>query len=188
MPRWEPDARTRLEEAALALFSERGFDETKIEDIARRAGLTKRTFFRHFGDKREVLFGGGDIEGLVAAAVRSAPPTAGALEAVSQGLQALAGVLDGQGEAAARRIRIVRASPGLWERQLIKFDALAETIARALRARGVGDPAAILAAQSGIAALRVASDRWIGDIEAQPLGELVTEAVVELQALASPPR
>ena len=58
MGRWEPDARGRLAKAALELYSEQGFDQTTVEDIARRAGLTERTFFRHFSDKREVLFSG----------------------------------------------------------------------------------------------------------------------------------
>jgi hypothetical protein len=97
-------------------------------------------------------------------------------------------VLDEQGEPAAGRIRIVRASPELRERQLIKFAALAEVVAGALGDRGVGDPAAILAAESGIAALRVASDRWIRDTKAQSLRKLVDEAVAELRAIASPPR
>lgn len=186
MPRWKPDARARLQEAALALFDERGFDHTSVEEIAERAGLTKRTFFRQFSDKREVLFGGGErADEPFVAAVRAAPTAAGALDAVSYGLTVLAGGFDEEGEQAARRFRIVRASPQLWERQLIKFASLAEAIARALRARGVGDPAAILAAESGITALRVASDRWIADTKLKPLRQLVAEALVELRAVAS---
>ena len=138
----------RLQEAALALYDERGFDHTSVEEIAERAGLTKRTFFRHFSDKREVLFGGGAMaEEPFVAAVREAPLAAGALDAVSYGLTVLAAGFDEEGEQAARRFRIVRASPQLWERQLIKFASLAEAVERALRGRGVGDPAAILAAE-----------------------------------------
>jgi hypothetical protein len=59
MTRWEPNARGRLEQAALALYGERGFENTTVAEIAARAGLTERTFFRHFADKREVLFAGG---------------------------------------------------------------------------------------------------------------------------------
>ena len=58
MSRWEPDARGRLEKAALALYGERGFENTTVAEIADRAGLTERTFFRYFTDKREVLFAG----------------------------------------------------------------------------------------------------------------------------------
>jgi AcrR family transcriptional regulator len=60
MSRWEPDARGRLGQAAIELYVERGFDDTTVADIAERAGLTERTFFRHFADKREVLFAGQD--------------------------------------------------------------------------------------------------------------------------------
>jgi len=186
VPRWEPDARARLQEAALALYEERGFDHTSVEEIAERAGLTKRTFFRHFSDKREVLFGGGAMaEEPFVAAVRDAPLTAAAIDAVSHGLKALAAAFDEQGEQAARRFRIVRASPQLWERQLIKFSSLAEAVAGALRDRGVGDPAAILAAESGITALRVASDRWVADTTKQALRQLTAEALAELRAVAS---
>ena len=186
MPRWKPDARARLQEAALALFDEWGFDHTSVEEIAERAGLTKRTFFRHFSDKREVLFGGGDkADEPFVTSVRAAPAAAGALDAVSYGLNALAARFDEEGEQAARRFRIVRASPQLWERQLIKFASLAEAVARAPRGRGVGDPAAILAAESGITALRVASDRWVADTKTKPLRQLVAEALVELRAVAS---
>ncbi|MGA8016532.1 MAG: TetR family transcriptional regulator [Candidatus Dormiibacterota bacterium] len=186
MPRWKPDSRARLQEAALALFDERGFDHTSVEEIAERAGLTKRTFFRHFSDKREVLFGSGEKgEEPLVAAVRGAPVAAGALDAVGYGLNELAAGFDEQGEQAARRFRIIRASPQLWERQLIKFASLAEAVAGALRGRGVGDPAAILAAESGITALRVASDRWVRDTNRKPLRQLVAEALSELRAVAS---
>ena len=58
MGRWEPDARGRLVKAAMELYGERGFEQTTVAEIAERAGLTERTFFRHFADKREVLFAG----------------------------------------------------------------------------------------------------------------------------------
>ena len=187
MPRWEPDARARLEAAALELYSERGFDHTTVEDIAQRAGVTRRTFFRHFADKREVLFGTGHGEwSVVAAAAESAPEGATPLEAVGLALEALAAKFDAQGEVAVRRIRIVRASPELWERQLIKFTALAEALAGALRARGVGDPAAILAAEAGVTALRVASDRWIADPSNKSMLTVGRETLAALREVASP--
>lgn len=186
VPRWEPDARTRLAAAALALYAERGFEQTTVEDIAQRAGVTRRTFFRHFADKREVLFGSGNAEGLVVkSALQSAPADASPLEVVGLALEALAAKIDSGGDDAVRRIRIVRASPELWERQLIKFSALAEALAVALRARGVPDPAAILAAESGITALRVASDPWIADPGSQSLRSRVVETLAALRAVAS---
>src|SRR5215469_14619637 len=89
MARWEPNARERLALAALELFAERGYENTTVTDIAQRAGLTKSTFFRHFQDKREVLFGDGTLNGLVAGAIAAAPPTATPLEAVAHALDAV---------------------------------------------------------------------------------------------------
>lgn len=186
VPRWQANARAKLQDAALALYDERGFEHTTVEEIAKRAGLTKRTFFRHFTDKREVLFGGTESsEDLLVNAVLTAPASAGPLDAVGVGLAAFTGRFDEQGELVARRFRIVRASPELWERQLIKFAAMAEAVARALRARGVGDPAAILAAELGVTALRVASDQWVRGSKGKGPRKLVAEVLAELRAIAS---
>src|SRR5215470_17475469 len=90
MPRWQADAQARLQEAAFKLFEERGYDHTSVAEIAQRAGLTKRTFFRYFADKREVLFWGAqNVEVGFTAAIESAPPTAHAVEAVASGFEAL---------------------------------------------------------------------------------------------------
>ena len=186
MPRWEPDAEARLLDAALALFEERGYDETTVAEIAERAGLTKRTFFRYFADKREVLFWGADrIEDVFAGAIQSAPRAAPALDAVALGLEAFARSLQGQGEVAARRIRIVRTSPELSERQLTKFASMADTASRALRSRGVSADAAVLAAETGMTVFRVATARWLEDTSAKPLPQHIAEAFTQLRAVAS---
>ena len=186
MPRWEGDAKARLQEAALALYDQQGFDQTTIEEIAERAGLTKRTFFRHFSDKREVLFGGGGNEpDVFANAVLTAPASAGPLDAVGLGVAALSAYIDANAELFARRFRIIRASPELWERQLIKFASMAEAAARALRARGVADSVAILAAETGLTVLRLASDQWLRHPEEKSLQKLVAEAFAELHVMTS---
>jgi AcrR family transcriptional regulator len=186
VPRWEPDSEARLVNAALALFEERGYDETTVAEIAERAGLTKRTFFRYFADKREVLFWGAErIEDLFTEAIQSAPPAAPALDAVALGLEAFGRSLEGQGEVAARRIRIVRASPELSERQLIKFASMAEAASGALRSRGVSPDAAVLAAETGMTVFRVAAARWLEDTNAKPLPQLIAEAFAQLRAVAS---
>ncbi|MFD9129671.1 TetR/AcrR family transcriptional regulator, partial [Kitasatospora sp. NPDC059571] len=83
MGRWEPNARGRLAEAALGLYGERGYEQTTVAEIAERAGLTERTFFRHYADKREVLFdGSGVLQELFAAAVAGAPESAAPIDAV----------------------------------------------------------------------------------------------------------
>src|SRR5438105_6260537 len=105
MARWEPNAAGRLRDAALDLFEERGFEQTTVAEIAARAGLTERTFFRHFADKREVLFRGSEgLRDTLVAAVDRAPAAASALEAVSAGLDAAGAVFDPQ---FARRRRAV---------------------------------------------------------------------------------
>src|SRR3954449_4204979 len=83
MARWQPDARSRLAAAALDLYDERGFEGTTVAEIAERAGLTKRTFFRHYADKREVLFAGGDaFQQMFVDALAAAPADAGPLDAI----------------------------------------------------------------------------------------------------------
>jgi AcrR family transcriptional regulator len=187
MPRWRPDARARLQEAALTLYSEQGFDETTVAEIAGRAGLTKRTFFRYFADKREVLFWGADrLEELLVTAVDAAPAAAPALDVIALALDTLAVRFEDQRAIAALRLRIVAASPDLRERQLIKLASLAEAVARSLRARGVGDTAAILAAEAGISVMRVAYDQWIDESNQDTLQHLAAESLAQLREVAAP--
>src|SRR5580658_6002649 len=114
MGRWQPDSRGRLQEAALALYSERGFDQTTAAEIAERAGLTERTFFRHFADKREVLFGGAHaLQELMVGAMAEAPPELAPMDTVAASLHAAAGLLQLRREYAAARYRVISANPEL---------------------------------------------------------------------------
>ncbi|GJF32108.1 TetR family transcriptional regulator [Kitasatospora sp. NE20-6] len=166
MGRWEPNARGRLERAALDLYVERGFERTSVAEIAERAGLTERTFFRHFADKREVLFGGSALlqEGMVDAATR-APGSATPMEAVAVALAAAAAVLQERGTHARRRQSVIDANTELQERELIKLASLATALADALRQRGVADAPASLAAEAGIAVFKIAFRRWVDQPE-----------------------
>jgi AcrR family transcriptional regulator len=187
MSRWEPDARGRLEQAAAELFAERGFDQTTVADIAARAGLTERTFFRHFADKREVLFSGQDaFHDMVVGAVTAAPGTATALEAVAAGLDAAGNALQTRANLAPQRQLIIDAHPDLQERELIKLAGVGTAMAAALRERGVAEPAATLTADTGIAVLRVAFARWLDEGVARPLPEVMRETLGELSALYGP--
>src|ERR1700733_9659232 len=123
MGRWQPDSRGRLQEAALALYSERGFDQTTAAQIAERAGLTERTFFRHFSDKREVIFGGAAmLKERIVGGVAEAPATDGALDAVSLGLDAAASMLgESRRDLTLQRQEVVAANPELRERELAKL-------------------------------------------------------------------
>jgi AcrR family transcriptional regulator len=185
MGRWEPDARGRLGQAALALYAERGFEQTTVAEIAKRAGLTERTFFRHFADKREVLFAGsGELQALMVGAVADAPASAAPIEAVAAGLQAAAGVLTDR-DFSRRRQAIIAANPELHERELIKLATLAAAITDELRRRGVKEPAASLAAEAGIAVFRIAFERWIEEANERDFPQLIRESLDELSAVTA---
>jgi AcrR family transcriptional regulator len=184
--RWQPDARGRLQHAALTLYGERGFDNTTVAEIAEHAGLTKRTFFRYFADKREVLFWGSEaLEELFVTEVARTPESAAPLDAVAAALDAAATMFEERRELAARRQQIVAANPELQERELVKLASLAAAVAEALRRRGIGDPAAILTAEAGIAVFRVAFERWVDPTNRQPLQRLIRESLQELRAVTA---
>ncbi|GGL10854.1 TetR family transcriptional regulator [Sphaerisporangium melleum] len=195
MGRWEPGARGRLERAALELYSERGFEQATVAEIAARAGVTERTFFRHFADKREVLFGGsGALQELFVSTVAEAPESATPMEAIAAAVEVAGGLLQERREFARRRHAVIIANPGLRERELIKLVSLAAALADALRERGVADPAASLAAEAGIAVFRVAFERWVGepgqsgspDLSDVPdLPKIIRESFDELKAVTA---
>jgi AcrR family transcriptional regulator len=186
MVRWEPDARGRLAKAALELYGERGFDQTTVAEIAERAGLTERTFFRHFVDKREVLFAGaGELQELLVTTVASAPDSAAPMDAVAAGLEAAGALLQERRGFARQRQSIIAASAELQERELIKLASLASALADTLRRRGVTDPAASLAAETGIAVFRVSFERWINETSRQDLSRLMRESLNELKAVTA---
>ena len=185
MVRWEPDSRGRLEQAAVALFGELGFEETTVAAIAQRAGVTERTFFRHFADKREVLFGGGTVlQDAIVAAVRAAGAELSPLAAVAEGFAAAGELLQGRRQFALARSAIIAANPALQERELIKLASIAGAIGETLRGRGVSDPDADLVAQLGVAAFRVAFGQWVATADAPALSELINEAFDRMAALA----
>jgi AcrR family transcriptional regulator len=186
MGRWEPDSRGRLQEAALALYAERGFDQTTAAQIADRAGLTERTFFRHFADKREVLFGGSAaLQEQIVAGVAGAPAADGALDAVSKGLDVAATVLgESRRDLARQRQDIIAANPELRERELAKLADYAALVAATLRERGVGEPQATLAAEAGMTVFRVAMQRWAFGDEDGNLSAIMRDSIADLRTVA----
>jgi AcrR family transcriptional regulator len=186
MSRWQPNARGRLEQAALELYTERGFDQTTVAEIAERAGLTERTFFRYFADKREVLFWGQSaLMELVVNHVADAPDSASPIEAVKVALQATGEIFEGRLEHARRRQAVINANAGLQERELIKLASLATAIAEGLGRRGVPEPAAKLTAETAVAVFKVAFDRWINSPGDTDLPQIVGESLDELKALTA---
>lgn len=183
MGRWEPDARGRLEQAALELFEERGYASTTVEDIAARAGLTERTFFRYFTDKREVLFSGSAaLETLIVDGISSAPASMAPLTAVTASFDAVGPWFESRRGHARKRKAVIASYPELAERELIKLSKIAAAIAAILRKRGLAAPAAGLVAETGIAIFKNAFERWAEDRKAGDFVAHVHAAVAELQA------
>jgi len=185
--RWEPGARERLQAAALELFATRGFEQTTAAEIAQSVGLTERTFFRHFSDKREVLFHGQQeflqafIDG-----VHAAPPDASPLEVVACALHAAASFFPDERRPYSRmRQSVIDKNPALQERELHKFAGLAVAVAEALRARGTGEPAATLAAESGATVFGIAFAQWIRDGEERSLSDIASQVLRELVNLSA---
>lgn len=186
MGRWEPDARGRLAAAALELYSERGFEQTTVAQIAKRAGLTERTFFRHYADKREVLFAGAPaMRDLFVQAVTNAPQSAAPVDALAAGFGAVCEMFAGRREASRQRQTVITANAELQERELIKLAKLSAALAEALRRRGVAEPAATLTAEAGIIIFKVGFTRWITPGEERELAPLMRETLDELKALAT---
>jgi AcrR family transcriptional regulator len=187
MGRWEPNARGRLEQAAMELYNQRGFESTTVAEIAERAGLTERTFFRYYADKREVLFAGaGELQELLVSKVADAPASLPPIDAVAAALAEVATlVFEERREFARQRQVIIAANAELQERELIKLASLASAVAGALRGRGVNDPAASLAAEAGIAVFRIAFERWTSQTGDRPLAQLIQESVDELKLVTA---
>ena len=186
MVRWEPDASGRLREAAMELYLERGFDQTTVAEIAERAGLTARTFFRYFTDKREVLFAGAvAFQDHLVAALNGAPDTASPMSAVAVALDAAATALGQHSEFSRQRQSVIEANTELRERELIKMASLAMALADGLRRRGVPDADASLAAEAGVAVLRVAFGRWVSEPGGPDLPHVMRESLDQLKTLTS---
>jgi AcrR family transcriptional regulator len=186
MSRWEPNARERLGEAAMELYRERGFDQTTVAEIAARAGLTERTFFRYFADKREVLFwGSAALQEFLAKRVAAAPASTRPIDAVAAALEATSAVFEERRDFARQRHALIAAHPELQERELIKLASLATAIAEALRRRGVTDPAASLAGEAGIAVFRLAFESWVHDPNRRDLARHVRESLKSLKAVTA---
>ena len=188
MVRWEPGARERLQAAALELFATRGFEQTTAAEIAQSVGLTERTFYRHFSDKREVLFYGQDqfLQSFLGG-VQAAAPDASALEVVASALHAAATLFPDDRRSHSRmRQSVIDQNPALQEREQHKLAGLATTVAEALRVRGIGDPAATLAAQSGVTVFGIAFAQWIREGEDRSLAGIASDVLHELVNLTKP--
>jgi AcrR family transcriptional regulator len=186
MGRWEPNARGRLEMAALELYHERGFEQTTVVEIAKRAGVTERTFFRYFADKREVLFSGaGSLQELLVTNVAAAPASTSPIDAVTAALEVAGSLLQERRDFARKRQAVITANAELQERELIKLASLAASMAAVLRTRGVSEPTASLAAEAGIAVFKVAFETWVSASEDLDLPRVIRESIEALQSVTA---
>jgi len=186
MVRWEPGTKERLQAAALELFAARGLEQTTAAEIAQSVGLTERTFFRHFSDKREVLFyGQRQFLQAFADGVDAAPPDASPLEVIASALRAAASFFPDERRPYSRmRQSVIDQNPALQEREQHKLAGLAAAVAAALRERGIGEPAATLAAQSGATVFGIAFAQWIREGETRSFDEIASDVLHELLHLA----
>jgi len=189
MSRWEPNSRERLGEAALSLFSERGYAATTVEDIAARAGVTERTFFRHFGDKREVLFAGTEaLLEIVTAAITNSDDVAVPFDDVARALDDVAAFIGSRRTRAEGRVRrgLLLQNPELLERELIKLATMVTTMAACLTTRGTSQATAILAAEAGMGVFKAGFDRWLDADTDDTLPDHVRAAFAELGRWSQP--
>lgn len=187
MPRWEPNSAERLAAAAVELFLECGYDAVTSTQIAERAGLNRRSFFRHFRHKREILFSGYDRQcDLFAEAIGSAPPGATPLEAVIVGMRIFCSEFgDERRGFAAQRQRVIDASPDLQERDLLKRAQLTTAIADALGQRGVERRTAAVTAVLAAVAISGAFVRWCEPSEQRTLTALAEQDLREVTVAAA---
>jgi len=184
MTRWQPNARGRLRQAALELYGEHGFDETTVAQIAERADLTERTFYRHFSDKREVVFSG-EVHRVLVSTIADAPASMTPIEAITEALLAAGAVLDERRDMTRLRQAVTAANPPLRQREQTKYAAIAEDLAEALRGRDVEPSSARLAGEVGVAVFRTAFERWIDGDEQRDFAQLVRDTLDKLAAVIS---
>jgi AcrR family transcriptional regulator len=187
VPRWKPGARERLVVAAVDLFAEQGYDDTSVAQIVERAGLTKSTFFRYFPDKREVLAAGQDtLCRLLSEGIAAAPASATPLEAVAAGLAAASEAFTPERRQLGPKMRdAIAASNALQERETLKRVGMATAMTEALNARGVSEPAASLAAEVGVLALKTAHARWADPSNEEELAVLARQSLLELKTASA---
>lgn len=187
MARWEPGTPERLQQAALELFASQGYEQTTAADIAASAGVTERTFFRHFADKREVLFRGQEaFADAFVSGVREAPEGAAPFDLVEAALRSSTAFFsDDRRGHSRKRQAVIDSHPPLQERERHKMSALSATLAAALRERGVAEPAATLAAESCTTVFGIAFVQWTRPGEKRSLADLALDVLADLRRLTT---
>lgn len=161
MPRNTNDVRGCLQRAALELYRDGGLDRTTTAQIAGRAGVTERTFFRHFADKRKVLFDGENaLRSIMTASIAETPMELGVLDTLLRAFRSIEQLVEENRPFSEPRQRIIAATPALQERELAKIASLTASLSLALETRGIDQRAASLAAKVGMAARLYQVSGW----------------------------
>jgi AcrR family transcriptional regulator len=191
MSRWAPDAALRLETAALELFAEQGYAATTVPQITARAGLTTRTFFRHFADKREVLFlRDREFPAVVSAVLTRAPAGLPPVGLVMFGFEAAASQDFAEWrEGMLVRRGIIRSDGHLRERELLKSSRLADAVAAAIADYGVPPADIVPLARYGVLLFDLALDDWLDGDDGRSLLDVLraTRARMERATTDGPP-
>ncbi|WP_216363580.1 TetR family transcriptional regulator [Subtercola boreus] len=173
-------------QSAIELYSERGFEQTTAAEIAQRAGVTERTFFRYFADKREVLFNGSaELQRRVVTAIAEAPAEMAPLDVMSRAMQGAATLMQENRAWSRQRTAVIALNPGLQERELLKLARLASAAAVALRERGVPELAASLAAETGVTVFKIGFETWVGDDAHPDFARCIRDSLDQLRGMTS---
>jgi AcrR family transcriptional regulator len=152
--------RSQLQATATRLFAEQGYDATTVEQIARAAGVSHMTFFRHFPTKDAVILDDG-FDPAIAAAVAAAPDSLSPVNRVCAGMRAaLSDVELPEQEQVRQRVRIAAQHPALRMGMHANTEATREAVVRVLLEDGTDEFAARVAAAAVLAALTVALQEW----------------------------
>jgi AcrR family transcriptional regulator len=171
--------RAALLESALGLFTEQGFDQTTVAQIAGRAGVTEMTFYRHFGTKDAVLVDD-PYDPLIADAVVAADPALSSIRAAAAGvLAAWAAVPEPAVDIVRDRLKLIAATPSLRLAMTRASASTEDAVADALERRGVGTLEARIASAATVAALNAALIAWAQGADA-PLGAAIEAAAATL--------
>ncbi|HEY2061612.1 MAG TPA: helix-turn-helix domain-containing protein [Amycolatopsis sp.] len=173
----------------MELYGEHGYDNVTVTQIAERAGITRRSYFRYFPDKREVLFAGSDrlpvaVADAVLASDVSESPLSAVLAAVGRVGAQLVELVEGSG---ARRA-VIASSVELQERERTKFAAVTAAIRDALEQRGVESARARLVAQVAVVVFQNAFDQWVDGRGKRDFGSCLDAVSASLRDTVAGPR
>ena len=168
----------------MELFQEKGYEGTTVEEISQRAGLTQRTFFRYFADKREVFFAGSEEFGLAVAAKVESSDEADPLARVVGAFESVAAALfDNRAEAVRQRTAIVASSPELQEREVHKLGKIVAQVAEVLVTQGQTPALAQFVSELGVLVFRSSFAVWAARQTEETLAATIRSTLGQLRTL-----